>query len=79
MEKLQLHFDQLLRATSTFFHRYLFHEINWDNRMIGIVGPRGVGKTTLVLQHIKEELDRNTSLYMSLPKTFIFPHIVSWI
>ncbi len=74
MEKLQLHFDQLLRATSTFFHRYLFHEINWDNRMIGIVGPRGVGKTTLVLQHIKEELDRNTSLYVIAEDIYFSTH-----
>lgn len=65
MEKLQLHFDQLLRSTNTQFHRYIFHEINWNNQMIGLVGPRGVGKTTLVLQHIKEELNRDTSLYVN--------------
>ena len=56
MERLQAYFDKLLRETSYSFHRYLYHEINWDARMIGIVGPRGVGKTTLVLQHVKEQL-----------------------
>ena len=39
--------------------------IDWNNRMIGIVGPRGVGKTTLILQHIKENLDEHKTLYVS--------------
>jgi len=34
--------------------RYLFHRINWDQRLIGIIGPRGVGKTTMMLQRIKD-------------------------
>lgn len=42
--------------------------------MIGIVGPRGVGKTTLVLQHIKEELDRNTSLYVIAEDIYFSTH-----
>ena len=33
--------------------------------MIGIVGARGVGKTTMMLQYIKENLDAHTSLYVS--------------
>ena len=53
MEQLQTTFDKLLRETSTTFHRYMYNRINWDARMIGLMGPRGVGKTTLVLQHIK--------------------------
>ena len=60
MEKLQEHFEKLLRETNTSFHRYLYSKINWNSRMIGLTGPRGVGKTTLVLQHIKEELDRRS-------------------
>ena len=36
------------------FKRYLFSEINWKARIIGIKGARGVGKTTLLLQHILE-------------------------
>ena len=65
MEKLQEHFEKLLRETNTSFHRYLYSKINWNSRMIGLTGPRGVGKTTLVLQHIKEELDRNKALYVT--------------
>ncbi|GIM60944.1 ATPase AAA [Capnocytophaga canis] len=39
--------------------------MNWENRLIGIVGARGVGKTTLVLQYIKNELDTNKTLYVT--------------
>ena len=48
MEQLQATFDKLLRETHTTFHRYMYNRINWDARMIGLMGPRGVGKTTLV-------------------------------
>lgn len=57
--------NRLLMTTAT-FHRYLYDQINWDNRLIGIRGYRGVGKTTLVLQHIKEHFpNRQTVLYAS--------------
>jgi predicted AAA+ superfamily ATPase len=38
-------------TTETQFTRYLYDAINWDNRAICIMGHRGVGKTTLMLQH----------------------------
>lgn len=56
------------------FHRYMYHRINWDIRMIGIVGPRGVGKTTLVLQHIKEQLPRDKSLYVQAEDFYFVSH-----
>lgn len=34
----------------------MLEKINWNNRLIGITGARGVGKTTLLLQYIKENL-----------------------
>ena len=74
MERLQAHFDKLLRETSSGFHRYLFSTINWDTRMIGIVGPRGVGKTTLLLQHIKEQLPRRESLYVTAEDLYFSTH-----
>ena len=60
MKKSQEHFEKLLRETNTSFHRYLHSKINWNSRMIDITDPRGIGKTTLMLQHIKEELYRKT-------------------
>jgi len=43
----------------------MYHEINWKNRLIGLIGPRGVGKTTLVLQYIKKNLDTQQTLYVT--------------
>lgn len=63
MDKLYEQFQKLLRETDTSFFRYSYAEINWRSRMIGLTGPRGVGKTTLVLQHIKKNLDPAETLY----------------
>lgn len=35
--------------------RYLFHEINWSLNALCIYGARGTGKTTLMIQHYKEQ------------------------
>ena len=48
--------DILLKNTNNDFRRFLHDKINWDQRMIGIKGPRGAGTTTLRLQHLKYEL-----------------------
>jgi len=48
--------DILLQSVSNDFRRYLHEQINWNQRMIGIKGPRGAGKTTLMLQHLKYDL-----------------------
>lgn len=65
MDKLFEQYYKLLRETETHFFRYIYHEINWKSRMIGLTGPRGVGKTTLVLQHIKNNLDKAETLYVT--------------
>lgn len=65
MKNLQGYFDTLLEETPSSFYRYMFNRIDWDNRLIGLVGPRGVGKTTLMLQHAKEELPRHSTLFVT--------------
>lgn len=48
------------------FKRFLFHGINWGARCIGIVGARGVGKTTLLLQYYRENFSSpEECLYLS--------------
>lgn len=74
MEVLQSTFSKLLKETSTSFHRYMYNRINWNARMIGLMGPRGIGKTTLVLQHIKEELPRKESLYVQAEDFYFANH-----
>ncbi len=53
MERLYDTFRQTLKSVNTDFVRYLHDEVAWDARMVAIVGSRGVGKTTMLLQHIK--------------------------
>jgi predicted AAA+ superfamily ATPase len=65
MKTLYQKFETLLRNTPIDFKRYLYENISWDSRMIGIIGARGVGKTTMVLQYIKENLDSKVALYVS--------------
>ena len=47
----------LVEHTNAPVHRLLMDEINWNDRMIGIKGTRGVGKTTFLLQYAKEHFD----------------------
>lgn len=65
------------------FKRYLYSRINWNARMIGIKGARGVGKTTLLLQHILENYkDIDQTLYASLDDLWFSNHslmdLVDW-
>lgn len=74
MERLQATFDKLLRETTSTFHRYLYNRIDWNVRMVGLLGPRGVGKTTMVLQHIKEALPRRETLYVVAEDLYFSTH-----
>lgn len=65
MDRLYENFNKLLKGTKTNFIRYMYDEIKWENRMLGLVGPRGVGKTTLFLQYIKKNLTLKDTLYVS--------------
>lgn len=65
------------------FKRYLYSQINWNARMIGIKGARGVGKTTMLLQHILEHYDDiDQTLYASLDDLWFTTHslldLVDW-
>jgi hypothetical protein len=53
MQQLFSTFYQQLNRVSIGFKRYLYDEIHWQNRLIAIIGSRGTGKTTMLLQHIK--------------------------
>ena len=74
MESLSKSFKALLSLTSLDFKRYMYSEVAWDDRMIGIVGPRGVGKTTMILQYIKENLDTNETLYVQADDIYFANH-----
>lgn len=74
MKVLYQNFEEHLRKTTLGFKRYLYPTINWDNRMFGIVGARGVGKTSLVLQHIKESHNISDTLYVSMDDLYFANH-----
>lgn len=66
MKKLYERFINLISELDFEFVRYIYTDINWNNRLIGITGARGVGKTTLILQHIKKHLDPKSAIYVTV-------------
>lgn len=63
--------EQLIQETDFEFSRYLYHDIDWEERLIGIKGARGTGKTTLILQYLKEKQVSGVSvLYFSLDELY---------
>lgn len=68
-------YHRKLVATNLRFKRYLYDRINWDVRLVGIKGARGVGKTTMIMQHIKETFDNmDDVLYVSLDNLWFNNH-----
>ena len=63
-----------LRKTPNMFHRYMYDRLPWESRMFGLVGPRGVGKSTLLLQHLSASPDRERSLYISADTMYLATH-----
>ncbi|MBD5356929.1 MAG: AAA family ATPase [Bacteroides sp.] len=53
--------QQQLALVPIHFHRYLYHELP-DARLIGVIGPRGVDKSTLILQKIKQSSEKSLSV-----------------
>lgn len=74
MEQLIRFFRRMLALTDTRYLRFLYEQINWSSRMIGIVGPRGVGKTTMLLQHIKLHLPVDETLFVNADDIYFTEH-----
>ena len=64
----------ILSQINISFLRYKYYELDWTRRVFGIVGPRGVGKTTMVLQYIKQNLSLQDSLYITLDHIYFSTH-----
>ena len=74
MEQLNIIYHELIDKVNTRFTRYLLNQINLNARLLAITGPRGVGKTTLMLQKIKIENKIDESLYVSLDNIYFSNH-----
>ena len=73
-----------VKKVDTRFVRYLYGQINWDVRLIGIKGARGVGKTTMLLQRIKMAYKKTDAVfYVSLDNLWFqshtLPELVDWL
>ena len=83
IQQLYDNYHRKIAKISLDFKRYLYSKINWNARMIGIKGARGVGKTTLLLQHILDNYkDLDQTLYVSLDDLWFTTHklmdLVDW-
>lgn len=74
MEQLFEYFNRKLIDTPIDLVRYKFAEIEWGGHALGLVGPRGVGKSTMLLQYIKMHLDVKDTLYVSADHLYFASH-----
>ena len=74
MQALYEQFYQLLELTPMNFFREKIDQINWDVRILGILGQKGVGKSTLILQHIKRQGNVDESLYIVADDIYFSAH-----
>ena len=64
LEQLQLLSNQIKSQKVPSYKRFLFTQIDFEERLIGIIGARGAGKTTLLLQYLKEHTSDKKTLYI---------------
>ena len=70
MDELFEFMESQIKRRASKFKRYMYDSLPWDSQMFALVGARGIGKTTLFLQHIKEEKQRGRALYVSLDHVY---------
>lgn len=77
MEGLVKIYLRLLQETDAKRFRYLYENIDWDEHCIAIIGAKGVGKTTMLLQHIKTTFaNKDEALFASLDNTWFANHTI---
>ena len=74
MEELIAQYRIMLENTPMDFFREKHEEINWNVRILGILGQRGVGKSTLILQHIKKIGNIHETLYVQADDIYFGGH-----
>lgn len=72
MEKLVENHYQMIIDTPDNFIRNFIRKVHWGERLIGIKGAKGVGKTTLVLQYIKSQLQNEKVIYLPLDNPYFY-------
>ena len=74
MEALIRTSRHLIDNVNTDFVRYIHDEISWNSQLVAILGSRGVGKTTLLLQHIKLYDNTNDVLFVTADDFYFTTH-----
>ena len=76
MERLFEYHDNYVAQTPMDFVRGIINEIDWNSRLIVIKGPKGVGKSTIMLQYIKLHFEPNDRhvLYCSADTSYFSNH-----
>ena len=75
MNRLIENYTRLLGEPRPSSFRYLYESINWKNRLIVLKGARGVGKTTMLLQHITRTFeDTSKALYVAADHIWFANH-----
>lgn len=74
MESLYNTFRIKLSLTPMSYFRSFHETINWKSRLICIMGQKGVGKSTLMLQHIKKYDNLDETLYVSADNMYFAGH-----
>ena len=63
--------QRLIEGIAYPYTRYLYEQIRWDERCLLVTGQRGVGKTTMLLQHLKAHYrDDSSALYISVDNPY---------
>jgi len=78
MNELFEYSDNQIEQIPADFVRYLYNSVHWNSRLIGIKGGRGTGKTTLLLQYLRESgLHAPEAVYLSLDDLYFTTHTVT--
>ncbi|HKK75337.1 MAG TPA: AAA family ATPase [Saprospiraceae bacterium] len=73
MEKLLTEHNKLVQFVPDHFFRFLYKKLPWEIKCLGLRGPRGTGKTTLLLQYARFELKNSKEhLYISMDHPYFF-------
>jgi len=78
MEEIFRYSNQIIGNVNLRFFRYLYRQINWESRLIEILGSRGVGKTTLMLQkaYLINSEKSNQAVYISLDDKMMYNYSI---
>jgi len=78
MDTLLETYRRLLRETIPSYNRKFYDDFRMDSRFVGVIGARGVGKTTFLLQYLREHYqDSVQALYISADNLYFVEHTLS--